>query len=179
MFSHCFAKNRFNQDIIGWVILRAFFLKICIHFLTVSVVINTFVFNHIVLDVWYSYLMALTHWGRVTHKCVSKLTIIGSDNGLSPGRRQAIIWTNGGIMLIGPLGTNFSEILIEIYIFSFKKINLKVSSGKWRPSCLGLNVLRTYAICEIAQHTSLACATRKFELLRGYLTYSGFICIHM
>ena len=55
----------------------------------------------------------LTHWGRVTHICVSKLTIIGSDNGLSLGRRQAIIWTNDGILLIWPLGTNFSEILIE------------------------------------------------------------------
>ena len=33
----------------------------------------------------------LTHWGRVTHIWVSKLTIIGSDNGLSPDRRQAII----------------------------------------------------------------------------------------
>ena len=51
---------------------------------------------------------SLTHWGRVTHICVSKLTIIGSDNGLSPGRRQAIIWTNAGIMLIGSLGTNLS-----------------------------------------------------------------------
>ena len=56
----------------------------------------------------------LTHWGRVTHICVNKLTIIGSDNGLSPGRRQAIIWTNDWILLIGPLGTNFSDILIEI-----------------------------------------------------------------
>ena len=80
----------------------------------------------------------------MTHKCVSKLTIIGSDNGLSPCRRQAIIWTNAGILLIGPLGTNFSEILIEIYTFSFKKIHLKVSSGKWRPSCLGLNVLKPW-----------------------------------
>ena len=44
----------------------------------------------------------LTHWGRVTHICVSKLTIIGSDNGLSPGRRQAIIWTYAGILLIKP-----------------------------------------------------------------------------
>ena len=40
----------------------------------------------------------LTHWGRVTHICVIKLTVIGSDNGLSPGRRQAIIWTNDGIL---------------------------------------------------------------------------------
>ena len=85
--------------------------------------------------------MALTHWGRVTHICVSKLTIIGSDNGLSPDRRQAIIWTNAGILLIGPLRTNFSEILIEILTFSFKKMRLKVSSAKRRPFCLGLNVL--------------------------------------
>ena len=84
----------------------------------------------------------LTHWGRVTHICVGKLTIIGSDNGLSPGRRQAIIWTNAGILLIGPLGTNFSEILIAIQTFSFKKMYLKMASAKWRPFRLGLNVLK-------------------------------------
>ena len=84
----------------------------------------------------------LTHWGRVTHICVSKLTIIASDNGLSSGRRQAIMWTSAGILLIGPLGTNFSEIWIEITTFSFKKMRLKVSSAKWRPCCLGLNVLK-------------------------------------
>ena len=65
--------------------------------------------------------LTLTHWGRVTHICVSKLTIIGSDNSLSPGRRQAIIWTNVGILLIRPLGTNFSEILIEIHAFYSRK----------------------------------------------------------
>ena len=63
----------------------------------------------------------LTHWGRVTHLCVSKLTIIGSDNGLSPGRRQAIIWTNAGILLIRLLGINFNVMLIEILTFSFMK----------------------------------------------------------
>ena len=87
-------------------------------------------------------LSELTHWGRVTHICICNLTIIGSDNGLSPGRCQAITWTNVGIVLIGPLGTNFSEMLIEIHTFSFKKIHLKMSSGKWRPFCLGLNVLK-------------------------------------
>ena len=51
----------------------------------------------------------LIHWGRVTHICVGKLTNIGSDNNLSPGRRQAIIWTIAEILLIGPLGTKFSE----------------------------------------------------------------------
>ena len=89
----------------------------------------------------------LTHWGRVMHICVGKLTIIGSDNGLSPGRRQAIIWTNAGILFIRTLGTNFSEILSEIHTFSFKKMHLKMSSGKWRPFCLGLNVLRRL-ICD-------------------------------
>ena len=85
--------------------------------------------------------VCLIHWGRVTQKCVSKLTIIVSDNGLSPGRRQAIIWTNAGILLIGTLVTNFSEIFIGIHTFSFKKMHLKMSSGKWRPFCIGLNVL--------------------------------------
>ena len=56
----------------------------------------------------------LTHWGRVTHICVGYLTIIGSDNGLSPDRRQAITWTNAGILLFRPFETNFSEILIKI-----------------------------------------------------------------
>ena len=65
--------------------------------------------------------ISLTHWGRVTHICVGKLIILGSDNGLSPGRRQAIIWTNAEIMLIGPLGTNFSEILIAIQTFHSRK----------------------------------------------------------
>ena len=83
----------------------------------------------------------LIQWGRVTHICVSKLTMIGSDSALSPDRCHTIIWTNDGMLLIGPPGTNFTEILIEIHTFSFKKIYLKISSGKWRPFCLGLNVL--------------------------------------
>ena len=82
----------------------------------------------------------LTHWGRMTHICISKLTIIGSDNGLSPGRCHTIIWTNAGILSIWPLGTNFSEILIEIHTFSFRKIHFKMS-GKWQPFFLSLNVL--------------------------------------
>ena len=67
----------------------------------------------------------------MTHIYVSKLTIIGSDNGFSPGRRQAIVWTNAGILSVGPLGTHFREISIEIYTFSFKKMLLKMS-GKLR-----------------------------------------------
>ena len=66
----------------------------------------------------------------MTHICFSKVTNIGSNNGLSPGRGQAIIWTNAGILLIWPWGTNFSQIFIEIHIFSFKKIYLKLSSAK-------------------------------------------------
>ena len=76
------------------------------------------------------------------HICVGKLTIIGSDNGLSPGRRQAIIRTNAGILLIRTLGTNPGEILSEILTFSFKKMWFNVSSAKWRPFCLGLNGLK-------------------------------------
>ena len=73
---------------------------------------NTYCIKHNVYDFNNKLLFDLTHWGRETHICVGKLTIIASDNGLSPGRRQAIIWTNAGILLIGPLGTNFNGILI-------------------------------------------------------------------
>ena len=91
----------------------------------------------------------LTHWGRVTHICASKLTIIGPNNGLSPGRCQAIVWTNAGILLIGPLVTNFSESLIEIHIFLLKKMHMKMSSGKWWPFCLSLNVLSSQRIMSV------------------------------
>ena len=103
---------------------------------------------------WYA--IILTHGGQVTHICVSKLTIIGSDNGLSPGRHQAINWTNAGMLLIGPLCINFSEILIEVYIFSFKKMRLKMSSGKWQPFYLGLHDLthwdRMMPVC-VSEHS--------------------------
>ena len=73
------------------------------------------------------FLHPLTQWDEVTHICVSKLNISGPDNGLPPGRHQAIIWTNAGILSIGHLGTNCSEILIEISIYSFRKMHLKMS----------------------------------------------------
>ena len=72
----------------------------------------------------------------MTHICISN-----HDNGLSPGRPQAIIWTSAGILLIGPLRANFNKILIEIRTFSFKKMHLKSLSAKWQTFCLGLNVL--------------------------------------
>ena len=111
----------------------------------------------------------LTHWGRVTHICVSNLTIIGSDNGLSPGRRQAIIWTNAGILFIGPLGTNIGEIFIKILTFSFKKIRLKVSSGKWRPFCLGLNVLNS--VLRMPFHLGRNWTATLFQYGNGFLAY--------
>ena len=54
-------------------------------------------------------------WGLVTHICVSNVNIIGSDNGLTLSRRQAIVWTNDGILLIGPVGTNFNEIWVHTF----------------------------------------------------------------
>ena len=104
----------------------------------------------------------LTHWGRVTHICVGKLTIIVADNDLSPERRQAIIGTNAGILLTGRLGTNFSEILIEIHTSSLKKIRLKMSSAKCCSFRVGLTVLsvimnvHTGAGCDIARLPVLA-----------------------
>ena len=76
----------------------------------------------------------LNHWSLVMPICVGKLTIIGSDNGFSPGRWQVIIYTNAGTN-----NCNLSEILSEIDTFSFKKMHLKMSSAKWWQFCLSLN----------------------------------------
>ena len=75
------------------------------------------------------------------HICISELTRIDSDNGLLPDQHQATSWTNAGVLLIGPLATALSEICIEIHTFNFKKMYLKMSSRKWRPFCLSLNML--------------------------------------
>ena len=58
---------------------------------------------------------------------------IGSDNGLSPFRHQAIILTNAGLLSIGTLGTNFSEVFIKIQKCSFTKLHPKITSAKWLP----------------------------------------------
>ena len=73
------------------------------------------------------------------HKCISKPTIIGSDIDLLPGQHLAIIWTNAGILLIQTSGTNFSKIVIEIHLSSFKKMHLEMSSVK----CFSLNKLNS------------------------------------
>ena len=80
---------------------------------------------------------------------------IGSDNGLSPVRRQAIIWTSVGLLSNGNLRTNFNEILIKMQNLSFTKMHLKISSAKWRPFCPGGNELMSfYTELSAAQLTS-------------------------
>ena len=124
-------------------------------------------------------LYILTHWElkelpMATHICVGKLTIIGSDNGLSPDPCQAIIWINAGILLIWPLGTNFSEILIEIYIVSFMNMHLKLSSGIWRPFCLGLNVLIWYNL-----QTWLKQCNIRFHSIRPYTNFCTLLLVSL
>ena len=122
--SGCFLRTSTQSSVYhllcSWIIFFNKMLKSAYHFIWVSHNLaphNLKVRGHSNYDFcnqWSptvsAYDAPLTHWGRVTHICVRKLTIIGSENGLSPDRRQAIIWTNAGILLIGPLGTNFSEI---------------------------------------------------------------------
>ena len=59
------------------------------------------------------------------------------------GRHQAIIRTNSAVLLTVPLGTNFSEIVIEILTFSYTIMHLNMPCGKWRPFCPRLNMLNS------------------------------------
>ena len=103
---------------------------------------------------FYWILVYLTHWGRVTHICVGKLTIIASDNGLSPERHQAIIWTNAGLLLIGPLRTNFSEILIGIQTSLIQENVLEnvvreIASILSRPQCVKAVIMKLFCLLHV------------------------------
>ena len=105
--------------------------------------IKTWETDLICTDIRCSVCHGLNNSCRVTHICVGKLAIIGSDNGVSPRRRQAIIWISSGILLNEPLGANFNDILIKIETFLLMKIRLKMSSAKCcpfhlRPQCVDI-----------------------------------------
>ena len=96
----------------------------------------TFEESEYIFDDW-----EFIHQGWVTHIFVSKEAIIGSDNNLSPNRRQIIIWTSAGVFLVGRLGTHFSKILFKIQQFPSKR-HLKMTPVKFlavslsRPQCV-------------------------------------------
>ena len=100
-----------------------------------------------------------THLPLVPHIYASVNQIsIGSDNGLSPIRSHAIIWTIDSLLSIGLLWIHFSDIWIKIVSILFKKMQLKMSSAKLRPFCeegdeltkLQLHPLDLFKILKIA-----------------------------
>ena len=103
------------------------------------------------------YNILLTHWGRVTHIYVIKLTSIVSDYGLSPGWRQAIIWNNAGILFIWTLGTNFSQwnLIRNSYIViqenAFENVVWKMATILSRTQCVNISYhFRKYV--QLQQH---------------------------
>ena len=88
----------------------------------------------------------LTHFALVSVNWVS----IGSDSGLLPDRHQAFIWSNARILLIRPLGANFSESRFKIQNFSFMKMHLKMLSAKPRPFCPGGDALTKELLQEVS-----------------------------
>ena len=88
-----------------------------------------------------SVVVFLTHSCCVTHICVSKLSIIGSDNGLSPAWHQAIIWPNTGILSIRILGPKFQwnlkqNLCVVIQENAFKNVVCEVTAIVSRPQCV-------------------------------------------
>ena len=91
---------------------------------------------------------------------------------------QAILWTNAGILLIGPWGAGFSDVLFEIHIFSFK-VHLKVASGEWRPSRLGLNILmqeRYMSIHRLNDELYLFGEYWSLKQTKNYWDFIIFVC---
>ena len=101
---------------------------------TVTNLINKISYTRVQFFIWFNSSnmgWTLTQCGRVKHISMGNLG-------------QAIIWTNAGILLDGPWGTNFSEILSKIYTYLLKKMYLKMLFGKWRRFWLSLHVLNRH-----------------------------------
>ena len=103
-------------------------------------------FQHKKMWILVQHEMSSSQWGRVMHIYVGNLTLIGSDNGLlSPDWRQAITWTNAGILLNGHLETNFNEILIKIHTYSlknaFKNVVCETKAILSQPQCVNCIIL--------------------------------------
>ena len=136
---------------------------------------------------------SICHWSRVTYICVSKLTSNGTKKELAPVRRQAIIWTKTGILLIRTLGTNFSEILSEIHKFSSKKMHLKMSSDKnvvWemtailsRPQCVKIVLCATDPLSRHPVSWSknfwYCCLAHVAKYQRSYLIFAGELGVYL
>ena len=116
------------------------------------------------------------NWGRVTHICVSKLCHHLSRRWLvacsAPSHHLGQSW----LIVNWILCINFSEILIERQTFSLKKTYLKISSAKWRPSCLGLNVLTLRQIWPTHQTFQHVTWGQSVYFLRWWLTPQDFMC---
>ena len=110
----------------------------------------------------------------MTHICVGNQPIIGSDNDLLPGQCKASIWTSARILSIEPLGIDFSEISIANDTFLFKKMHLEMSSGKWVPFGLGLNVLRYIQALSTVRLTQMC--TSWWHFIHQYII---FVCLQV
>ena len=110
----------------------------------------------------------LTHWGRVTHICVSKLAIIAPDVAWSAPSHNLNQWWN----IVNSNHRNKRQWKLKRnHIFSFKKMHLKISAAKWRPFCLGLNVLKWWSCISANTNIQNSCSqvdgsyTKPFHIL--------------
>ena len=112
-------------------------------------------------------MQCLTHWGQVMHICISKLTTIGSDNGLSPNRRHAIIWTNAGILFYWTLRNKLQwNLLRNSCIFirenAFENVIWKIAAILSRPQCVKLSwqgqlqLLSVIVVIQVAEVAQIA-----------------------
>ena len=115
----------------------------------------------------------LTHLPLVPHQWTG--SAFGSDNGLSPDRRQAITWTNTDLLSVGPLGTNLNEIWIKIKSFSFMKMHLKMSV-KWQPFCPGEDELIGVALQVVLKCMEFCQPCCHSGPLSELFWYSNMIC---
>ena len=186
----CIRNNPNNQ----WKKPISIFAVITLHFLVTTVFILKFVIIYI--EVFLSQIAyndparnlanpnVILNSLRPNDEYMRRIiTTIGSYNGLSPGRHQNFNWTNARTWLIGPLGTNFSEIWLQFKHFHWRKYVSKcrvqnvgrplMLSHNWHRGCgeLGLNSRYTFSLLAPTHLNHKWCnASRPYTIIYDHLT---------
>ena len=145
-----------------------------------SLFIDSWCMQGMLFPCWFLqiHLFRIHYSGNASMFNSAKWSIIGSDNGLLPVYRQAIAWTNIGIMLIWSLGMDFSEILIKIQTFSLKKINMKMLSAKWRPFCLSHSVSKLAVLRGLVEKLMFSYFTPRDAVIKfGCILYTDVLAL--
>ena len=132
-FLYIIQENEFEHVICGMAAILVLVTWVLVLKLYTHMSLGKYTLTH--YDALRSMLIFVTHWGHLTHICIGDSTIIVSDNGLSPNRRQAIFWTEMGILM------KFQAKFKNLHSWDiFQKVLWQKATNLYRSQCIVISI---------------------------------------